>query len=203
MEAADRKLTSGEIHNQPYKPPHLKQKGKVAKWAPKRWHAMYEEMVALSCTGRSNKTIAEKFGYTEQHISAILNCPKAKMVRRDMLELLRKSVESRTEDRVRDLQDISLTRLTQFLTDDALYTNSPIAVVDRGLKVLQGTGVLRPESVAGSGGITAKNAFFISPDAAEGIREGLKMADEARRLHGTDVKELAKPTEPTEIVVEP
>ncbi len=54
----------------PYKPPHLKQ-GKVAKWVPKTWLPMYEEMVALSCAGRSNKTIAEKFGYTEQWLGEI------------------------------------------------------------------------------------------------------------------------------------
>lgn len=166
----------------PYKPPHLKQ-GKVAKWAPKKWQPMYEEMVALSCAGRSNKTIAEKFGYTEQHISTILNCPKAKMVRRDMLELLRKSVESRMEERVKDLQDVALKRLTQVLTDDRLYEASPFAVVDRGLQVLKGTGVLRSEAAAGSGGINAKNAIFIGGEAADAIREGLKAADEARRLH--------------------
>jgi len=192
-------MTSDEIHLQPYKPPHLRQKGKVAKWIPKKWRIEYEEMVALSCTGRSNKVIAEKFGYTEQHISAILNCPKAKLVRRDMLELLRKSVESRMEDRVRDLQEMSLTRLTQYLADDMIFANSPSAVVDKGIKVLQGTGVLRTDA-GGSGVLNAKNAFIISPDAAEGIREGLRLADEARRLHDTNIKELARPTE---IVVEP
>src|SRR5205807_6065935 len=192
-------MTSDEIHLQPYKPPHLRQKGKVAKWIPKKWRIEYEEMVALSCTGRSNKVIAEKFGYTEQHISAILNCPKAKLVRRDMLELLRKSVESRMEDRVRDLQEMSLTRLTQYLADDMIFANSPSAVVDKGIKVLQGTGVLRTDA-GGSGVLNAKNAFIIAPDAAEGIREGLRLADEARRLHDTNIKELARPTE---IVVEP
>jgi hypothetical protein len=173
---------------QPYKPPHLKQ-GKVAKWVPKTWLPMYEEMVALSCAGRSNKTIAEQFDYTEQHISTILNCPKAKMVRREMLEFLRKSVESRMEERVRDLQDVALKRLTEVLTNDSLFSASPFAVVDRGLKVLQGTGVLRTEAVAGSGGIHAKNAIFIGSEAADTIREGLKAADEAKRLHAPKVKE--------------
>ncbi len=109
-----------------------------------------------------------------------------------MLELLRKSVESRMEERVKDLQDVALKRLTQVLTDDRLYEASPFQVVDRGLKVLQGTGVLRSDAVAGSGGIHAKNAIFIGSEAADTIREGLKAADEANRLHSGNGEKVEK-----------
>jgi hypothetical protein len=176
-----------------YKPPSSNKK----KWSPKRWEPMYDEMVLMSCLGKSNVDIARRFGYTKEHISVILNTKQAQVTKRLILSKLQETVAQTLDQRLAAIKDAALTRITQVLKNDQLMETAPMAVFDRSVTVLKGVGVLREASAGGSGGINAKNAVFINSEDAKGIREGLAIANEAARLNapksslGIDVTEPA------------
>src|SRR6266702_5236825 len=148
--------------------------GRMTKWRPKKWEAMHEQIVVLSCLGRSNKQIAELFGYTPQHICNILGTPEASLVRRRVLDNLRDSVKSNLDQSLEDLADQSVIRLKEVMFDDELFEKSPFAVVDRGLAVLRGVGRLK----SGSDNSTNVNkAIILSAEDSKILREGAARAD--------------------------
>ena len=154
--------------------------GKLTKWRPRKWEAMHEQIVVLSCLGRSNKQIAEIFGYTPQHICNILGTPEASLVRRRVLDNLRDSVKSNLDQSLEDLADQSVIRLKEVMFDDDLFEKSPFAVVDRGLAVLRGVGRLK----SGDDNSTkVGKAIIMSSEDAKKLIEGTAAADEAKRLN--------------------
>lgn len=162
---------------------------RFTKWQPKKWEAMHEQMVILSTLGRSNVDIARMFGYTPQHIANVLTTPQADICRRRVLDNLRESAVKQIDGSLEDLADQSLVRLKQVMYDDDLFEKSPFAVVDRGISVLRGVGKLRAES---SPGMNVKNALFMAKEDAAALLEGMKAADEAKRLNPVPVEVEAK-----------
>lgn len=156
-----------------------------AKWKPREWTAFHESIVIRSMLGKSNTEIATEIGYTPQHVSNILNSPEASMARRRVLEVLRTGVASSIDERLSDLADKAVVRLSQVMNDDELFEKSPFAVVDRGLSILRGVGRLKTQSDINAANQTnIKSAIFMSPGDAELLRLGIQKADEAQRLHG-------------------
>jgi len=154
------------------------------KWVPKKWESLFDEWVLRSVLGASNVDIAEKYHYTKQHVSAVLNTPQAKLLRRQLHDNLRKSIELKTEERIAHLQDKALSRMAAVIDNDELAASQPYAMFDRSVAILKGTGVLKSDQ--GVGGINAKNAVFLAPELARGIIEGMRMADKAKLLNVTD-----------------
>lgn len=150
------------------------------KWTPKKWESLFDEWVLRSVLGASNVEIATKYGYTKQHVSAVLNTPQAKLLRRQLHDNLRKSIELKTEERIAHLQDKALSRMSQVVDDDALAAAQPFAMFDRSVAILKGTGVLKSDE---KGGINAKNAVFMAPELVRGILEGIRMSDKAKELN--------------------
>lgn len=175
-----------------YKPPTSNKE----KWSPKKWEPMYDEMVLMSCLGKSNIEIAKRFGYTKEHISVILNTKQAQVTRRLILSKLQDTIAQTLDQRLAAIKDVALTRIKQVLSDDNIYQSAPLALFDRARDILKGVGVLRSEAAPGSGGITAKNAVFINSEDARGIREGLAAANEAARLNPPKEKIAIDVTEP-------
>jgi len=153
------------------------------KWVPKKWESLFDEWVLRSVLGASNNDIAEKYHYTKQHVSAVLNTPQAKLLRRQLHDNLRKSIELKTEERIAHLQDKALSRMTAVLDDNDLAAMHPFAMFDRSVAILKGTGVLKSDE---KGGINAKNAVFMAPELVRGILEGIRMSDKAKLLNSTD-----------------
>lgn len=150
------------------------------RWKPIKWESMYDEWIVRSCLGESNLAIAERYKYTPQHVCHILNTPQAKILRRQLMESLRKNIELKTEERLAHLQDRALFRLTQLLDDDKLMESHPFAMGDRAMAILKGVGVLKAEN---AGGINAKNVAVFSTEVSALIAEGMKKAQEARLLN--------------------
>lgn len=169
----------------PYRPAVLE------RWKPKKWEPFHEQIVALSCMGRSNKEIAETFGYTPQHISNIINTPQAALVRRRILTNLQEKVDAGIPRRLGDLADKATQRVAQVLFDDNLFERSPFAVVDRSLAVLRGVGKLKTVSEMEGGNKTNNTIIFTSEDAAD-IRAGLAKAREASERHPVELPTTAK-----------
>lgn len=162
---------------------------RFTKWQPRKWEAMHEQMVILSTLGRSNVSIAEMFGYTPQHVCNVLNTPQADLIRRRVLDNLRESATKQIDGSLEDLADQSLVRMKQIMYDDDLFEKSPFAVVDRGLSILRGVGKLRSEQ---SMNTNVKNAIFMSKEDASALLDGMKAADEAKRLNPVPIEVEAK-----------
>src|SRR5258706_9458579 len=119
------------------------------KWVPAKWESLFDEWVLRSVLGASNNDIAEKYHYSRQHVSAVLNTPQAKLLRRQLHDNLRKSIELKTEERIAHLQDKALLRMTQLVDDDDLAAAQPFAMFDRSVVILKGTGVLKSDEKGG------------------------------------------------------
>lgn len=163
-----------------YKPPTFKHKKK--KWEPKKWEAIFDEMVLMSCSGKGQTEIARRFGYTVRHVNAILNCKHAQVTKRLILDKLQKTIETTLDQRIAGIKDKALTRIMQVLSDEGLLTTAPFQVFDRSVNVLKGTGVLKEVS-SPTGGDQFKGNIFINAEDAKGIREGLAVANEAKKLN--------------------
>lgn len=158
---------------------------KLARWRPKRWEVVYDQIVALSTLGKPHKEIAQLFGYTEQHISNIVNCPEASITRGRLLEQLAKGAISKMDTDFETLAVQAKNRIAQVLYDDELFKDSPFQVVDRGIAVLRGVGRLRSDNEAK---LRVDKAIILSGDDAKIIREAIVKSDEARRLHPVEVE---------------
>src|SRR5437773_2028363 len=152
---------------------------KLTRWRPRKWEAMYEQIVILSTLGKSNVDLAAHFGYTPQHICNILASPEASLTRRRVLEVLRDSAHQGIDESMRDLEEQSIARLKTLMYDDELYNKSPFAVVDRGLQILKGVGRFK----TGDEKLNVGKAVFIDSESAKILREGITKADEAKRLN--------------------
>jgi len=57
-----------------------------------------------SCLGEIQLIYRQRYKYTPQHVCHILNTPQAKILRRQLMESLRKGIELKTEERLAHLQ---------------------------------------------------------------------------------------------------
>lgn len=177
-----------------YKPPVFKHKKK--RWEPKKWEPLFDEMILMSCLGKSQIEIARRFGYTTRHVNAIINCKQAQVTKRIILSKLQETIAQTIEQRIAGIKDKALTRISQVLSDDTLLETAPMAVFDRSVTVLKGTGVLKESASGGSGDV--KGNIFINADDLKGIREGLAVANDAKRLNAPKEAIEINVTEPTD-----
>jgi hypothetical protein len=163
---------------------------KFTRWRPKKWHVMYDQIVALDTIGKSRDEIAKLFGYTPQHVSNIVNCPEAAITRGRLLEQLNARSVEKLSASLETLAVQAKKRLAQVLYDDDLFERSPFAVVDRGLTVLAGVGRLKTKAEASK--MNVERAIIFTSDDAKAIQESLKKADIARKLHAEAIEVEAK-----------
>ena len=153
-------------------------------WKPKEWSPHYEEIVAMSCTGVSNKYLAEKFNYHEVHISNILNTPQAKALKQIILAKMREAqTEAKIPERIAELQVAALDIMREVLINrkDELVKESPFAMLDRSMKVLAGVGVFKGEHQQTT--INQHNKIEINQTLQMALVKTIEKADEAKRLH--------------------
>lgn len=167
----------------------LERPAKLARWRPRKWHAVYDQIVVLDTLGKPQKEIAELFGYTVQHISNIVSCPEARITRGRILEQLQKGAVEKLSSDLENLAVQAKKRLGQVLYDDDLFSRSPFAVVDRGLAVLSGVGKFKARDAAR---MNVERAIILTSDDAKALRESIQKADEARALNPISVETTAK-----------
>ena len=150
----------------------------ATRWEPKVWEVNYEEIVIASTIGLSNEELAKKFNFTPQHISNILQTPQAALTRRRILDELQKRALDSIPQRMTAIADKAVQRLHNLLHDDERYAQSPFAVVDRGLQVLKGVGVLREEK-----NMQVDKAIILTGEQSTDLLEGLVKANRAKDLN--------------------
>jgi hypothetical protein len=188
LNAADEDLVKNSLNE------ILEESGaKVAKWEPKEWRAEYQIIVALSSMGYSNEKVveisAEKYNYeiTKQHVSNILNTEKGK----EELAKLTNSVVAKTRKTVEEnlelMELLASERLVELLGNDKLNSDSPLAVADRAIKIMEGRGKFRRlfEGTNQAAQNQQQNNFFSLPqDVLARIEEGSKRSQRVEELHG-------------------
>ena len=151
-------------------------------WTPKKWHPVYEEIVLLACLGKTNIELAEKFHYTTVHISNILRTPQAAILRRLVLDKLHEQTVSAIPERLEAIADKTVSRIQQAVDDDEMYARHPFAVIDRGLRVIQGLGYLKDSS-------ERTTRVIFTTDAADSLREALEKSREAKLLNAPKIED--------------
>lgn len=175
----------------------------LRKWIPKKWKPVYSEIVLLSCAGWKNTELAKKYDYTEVQISNILNTPQAALLRRRVLEDLQGRAIKSIPAKLEQIAQKTVDRLKTLLDDDEKFDESPFSVIDRGLKVLQGTGHLkRDEDDSRRGGVNVRNAVILTKEHSDDLIDGLKRAKEAELLNPAPPRSHEEPYLDQETIVE-
>lgn len=160
--------------------PEVKERNAKLKkrWQPKRWEPMYDQMVALSCTGMSNILIAKRFNYTVQQISNILTSENGKIIKALVSKHMQESLMHDAKTRMSQIEQKATEIVHGVLHNTELYEKSPLAMYDRAIKFLEGRGSLEsPEQKA------ATRALAIPSDIAAKLFSGMVAANEAAKLH--------------------
>lgn len=154
-----------------------KYKNGSIRWRPKRWEPVYEQIVLLSIVGRSNKALAEMFGYTEQHICNILHTPEAALTRAAILERMHERQLESIPAKLEATAVKAIDRIHNVIHNDDLFEKSPFAVVDKSFKVLEAAGHIRlSQNMPGGIHVEAGGrAIILTEAAAERMRDTVKM----------------------------
>ena len=159
---------------------------RIAKWIPKHWTPVYEQIVHLDCMGVSQKKIAAQFSITNVMVSKICSTPQAKIIRRKILELLAEKNKVFQEDRFGRVQVRAMERISAVMENDELFMADPFAVVDRAFKLLEKTGRIGGRDkgdINVAGDLKVSNVSNLSQTAIVEIKDGLAKAREAKELH--------------------
>lgn len=164
--------------------PRLDKPPQTGRWIPQVWRPEYETIVLESCMGHSNTAIAQKHGCTAQHVSNILNTPQGKGLRDLLAERLRKHAMDTVPQKLEAIAAKTVDRIFDFVHSDAMFEKMPTAVIDRGLKIMEHVGMIRPRDHGNTINLNNNRTVVLTPEAAASIERGLIAADEVKRLHG-------------------
>jgi 23S rRNA U2552 (ribose-2'-O)-methylase RlmE/FtsJ len=175
-----------------------KREASLTRWEPKEWTPTYESIVLLSCAGKANKELAELYDFTPVHISNILNCARAKILRREVLDNLRDRFDETIPVKLQTSALKAAERISDFIEDDSLAEKSPFAFVDRAMSLLRMAGHSKAQDklpmmggVVGGSQTNIGAAVVISDMAAQVIADSLKNAEQARLLHEGEFEVLS------------
>lgn len=163
---------------------------KAGRWVPKRWKPVYEEIVALNVMGLDNKSLAERYNYTPQQISNILNTPQADVIRKLAIDRLRKNTLATVEQRLDGLKLKVVEKLEILMTDPKYFEATPFAVVDRGMRIIEKLGTQTPvenpnNGPSGGGGMVVNGNVYVMPnESVDKMTKALDKVNEIKRIHG-------------------
>lgn len=165
---------------------------KLNAWKPKNWKAVYDRVVAYHVMGKKNIEIAQALSLTPEHVSTILNLPRALELKKKLEDAMRAKMEENIPEMLEYVARKTASRLKQVLDDDELFAKAPLAIIDRGLDVMKGLNHLKGGG-NGAPGINVQNAVIIPQQQAAGLIEGFTKADEARRINGSNPVATVEP----------
>lgn len=176
--------------------PTGKNRRPLKKWDPTKWEPVYDYIVVLSSSGKSNTEIASLTGYGPQQISNILTSQRGVQAKLQIIKLTRDKLTGTLVDRANTVADLTLKRIHALLNNDDLSEARQIQAIDRGLAASK---IFIPESpkapsqptAINQGTIVQGNAIMIAPGGVvpmdgkliSQIREGLDKLHEVKQLH--------------------
>lgn len=128
------------------------------RYAPKRWKPEFSLIVMDSISGMENDEIAEKYGYTKQHISNILCTSQAAEMRRNVQTKINEHFEGSLKERLAVVQEQAVRHIEDFISARNGFENvkkDPFGFIDRVIKVAGSGGSLGDKS--GSNNVSVTN----------------------------------------------
>lgn len=191
-------------------PPIKKKRGRRSKaegghnWDPERrhkvveWKPEYEYIVSLSIQGYTAPAIKAKVAqtlnidYSTNHIYQILRTEQAVKLKQRAIKLMRQKLIDGFVEKEVTIQNKVLDRLDEFVKNDEVFQQAPLAAFDRVLKLrelhLKQTNKLDDDTKkAGGVSININNqqvAATISSEDGRRLVDGLDKLKEIRLLHG-------------------
>jgi hypothetical protein len=157
-------------------------------WQPTVWEPIYETIVAESILGKSNQYLAEKYKYTPQQVSNILNTNKAREIKKEAIERIRRNSQAILDGKLSESVDRAIDNVHHVVHDEDLRLHHPFSVFSASMQVLKGLGKLQ-----GDGPVTNNNNVTVQPggnavinlgeEAQATFLKGLKLANEAIDKH--------------------
>lgn len=171
---------------------------RLTKWEPKKWKPLYQAMVLLHAAGRSNVEIAERLEVTPQQVSNVLCSQQGKKHIERANEKLEEHTVEQISGTLRQIATKTANLTLALFEDDELVAKSPFALIDRGLRIMEGSGHLKKGSTGESppgGTFNQYNFGMLPPALIESLTSALEKADEVKKLHnGRDLSALNEQT---------
>lgn len=155
----------------------------LKKWEPKKWRAKYDIIIEFHVQGYKNKEIADMVGNgcTPQTVMNVVTCEMAKP---HIIEARARQVARMANDQNRRLDNLQARALAiteRVLFDDKLVEDSPLAMLDRSMKLLQARGTIGDEKAPTN---VTNNNLVLSAEVSERLVAGLEKANAVRALIG-------------------
>lgn len=160
------------------------------RWQPAEWRPEYVEIVSLSCSGMSNKMIAELKSLTPQQISNILNTEEGKTLRTFVRDKWMNDLKSSVPENITGIQAKAFKVINAILEDEDVKKRNPISLLREAANLLKGIGTLRPDGPVINNNITQTNAA-LAPEVLGNVLDALESGKRVRERYDPEPKQLA------------
>lgn len=92
--------------------------GRTERYAIKKWKPRHSQVVFLHVAGYSNKSIAAQTDFNPEHVSYLLNDPRAQKAIREIEERMFKNFDQRTRRKMQALGDMAIDNIAQTVMAD-------------------------------------------------------------------------------------
>lgn len=175
-------------------------KNKAAKfkhYKPKKWHPWMTSLVLHHCSGRTNTDLAQMFEITPEHVSNILSTENAGTIREEFKKQIL-STSPDIADKMARVASKAFGEMENFLGNEVVKGQSPLAFVDRAMRIFDMTFPVAHPEIAEKGisrhGDTniniQQNVFLANREFIERITKGLEDSNRIAVIHNETRQKL-------------
>lgn len=151
----------------------------TGRWTPKKWKVEHEIVVLMHVNGKTNKDIAKDSGRSELWVSLVINSPQAvKVIERIRSNLPNKEIG----EKYKKILDGASKIVEDFMNNDELHRDSPIASVNVALKAMEMIDS-RLKTVKETERITERTVVLMSEDNAGMMLDAIRKSRMVSELH--------------------
>ena len=173
-----------------------KRYGRFTKWQPKTWKPLHQTIVQFHCNNVKNKDIARLVRKTPEFVSMVLTTDKAVEIKQEFLAKMHEKLMHDIPSMMEDISKLTVRRIRESLENDEIFKNSPLGIIDRGIKIMEGIGKIKTKAaVEANVNVTdnsQKTTLLFSDKNQERILEALEKSNVVRRIHALPVHEGLK-----------
>lgn len=158
----------------------------VRNWQPKKWNFEYETILLMHICGKSEAEISEVNDYSVGQINNILNSELCKQRKE---QLIQKLGVVEVMDKYKRIMEMGLKRMKEFIEDDGHFEKTPLAAIDRGIKIFElMNGLINGKPGGGpNGGVNVTNNTLVlasEPNVAK-LLKATEWSNRVAEIHGS------------------